>query len=69
MLRAVLRAPQQSVETGKPICATNVPPIFAQQLAANQAQTKVDAARMQLEAKAQNTNYVSDVDMSASSFI
>jgi hypothetical protein len=44
-------------------------PDFTQQLAANQAQAKVDAARMQLEAKAQNTDYVSGIDLSAGSYI
>jgi hypothetical protein len=42
-------------------CAPN----FQEQLAAGQAQAKVDAARAQLAAKAQATDYVSGVDMSA----
>ena len=44
-------------------------PDFTQQLAANQAQVKVDAARAQLQAKAQTMNYVSDVDLSANAYI
>jgi hypothetical protein len=44
-------------------CAPN----FDEQLAANQAQAKVDAARQQLFAKAQTVNYVGDVDMAAGS--
>ena len=46
-------------------CAPN----FAEQLAANQAQAKVDAARQQLEQKAGTINYVADVDMSSGSII
>jgi O-acetyl-ADP-ribose deacetylase (regulator of RNase III) len=44
-------------------------PDFTAQLAASQAQAKADAARQQLEAKAQQTNYVAEVDMSAGSYI
>lgn len=40
-------------------------PDFSTQLAAGQAQAKVDAARQQLEAKAQATPYVADVSMGA----
>jgi hypothetical protein len=46
-------------------CAPN----FTEQLAANQAQAKVDAARQQLEQKAGQTNYVGGVDMSAGSYV
>ena len=44
-------------------------PDFTQQLAASQAQAKVEAARVQLNAKAGTTNYVSDVDMSAGAYV
>lgn len=40
-------------------------PDFAEELAASQAQAKAEAARQQLYEKAQNTDYVSAVDMSA----
>jgi hypothetical protein len=46
-------------------CAPN----FQEQLAAHQAQAKVDAARQQLITKAQGVDYVADVDMSAKSSI
>jgi hypothetical protein len=46
-------------------CAPN----FKEQLAAGQAQAKVNAARAQLEEKASKVNYVADVDMSADSHI
>ena len=46
-------------------CAPN----FGDQLAANQAQAKVDAARQQLDQKAGQTNYVASVDMSAGSIL
>jgi hypothetical protein len=48
---------------------TDCAPDFTQQLAANQAQAKADAARQQLAAKAQATSYVSDVDMSAGAYV
>ena len=48
---------------------TECAPDFTQQLAANQAHAKADAARAQLEAKAGQTNYVSGVDMSADSYV
>jgi hypothetical protein len=44
-------------------------PDFTQQLAANQAQAKMDAARAQLQAKATMTNYVQDVNMSADAYV
>jgi membrane protease subunit (stomatin/prohibitin family) len=44
-------------------------PDFNQQLAANQAQAKAEAARMQLDEKARQTNYVGGVDMSANSYV
>jgi hypothetical protein len=47
----------------------NCAPNFAEQLAANQAQAKAEAARIQLQAKAQSTDYVSQVDMSAGSYV
>jgi hypothetical protein len=46
-------------------CAPN----FTERMAASQAQAKADAARSQLEAKAQATNYVGDVDMSAHAYV
>jgi len=46
-------------------CAPN----FTEQLAASQAQAKVDAARQQLEQKARDTDYASGVDMSAGSYV
>lgn len=44
-------------------------PKFTEQLAANQAQAKVEAARQQLYNKAQQMDYVSNVDMSAGSVL
>lgn len=44
-------------------------PDFKEELAASHAQAKADAARTQLYEKAQQTDYVSDVDMSADSAI
>jgi hypothetical protein len=46
-------------------CAPN----FGEQLAASQAQAKVDAARMQLQEKARDVNYVGAVDMSADTYV
>jgi hypothetical protein len=46
-------------------CAPN----FKEQLAAGQAQAKVNAARAQLEEKASKVNYVGNVDMSADSHV
>ncbi len=40
-------------------------PDFEEELAASQAQAKAEAARQQLYEKAQNTDYVSGIDMSA----
>jgi len=40
-------------------------PDFSEELAASQAQAKADAARQQLHEKAQQTDYVSGIDMSA----
>jgi hypothetical protein len=40
-------------------------PKLAQEMAADQAQAKANAARVQLQAKAAQQNYVADVDMSA----
>jgi hypothetical protein len=48
---------------------TECAPDFTQQLAANQARAKADAARAQLETKASQTNYVSGVDMSADAYV
>ncbi len=46
-------------------CAPN----FQQELAANQAHAKVDAARMQLEQAASKENYVAGIDMSAGAVV
>lgn len=46
-------------------CAPN----FAEEMAAQQAQAKVEAAREQLREKARQTDYVADVDMSAKSVL
>jgi membrane protease subunit (stomatin/prohibitin family) len=54
---------------GQANLCTNCAPDFTQQLAANQAQAKVEAARLQLDAKAGQTNYVSNVDMSADAYV
>lgn len=43
----------------------NCAPDFQEHLAANQAQAKVDAARDQLQVRAQATNYTAGIDMSA----
>ncbi|MFN7921025.1 MAG: zinc ribbon domain-containing protein [Bryobacteraceae bacterium] len=47
----------------------NCAPDFQEQLAANQAQAKADAARQQLYDKAAKTDYVSGVDMGADSYV
>ena len=44
-------------------------PDFDEQLAAAQAQAKADAAREQLQEKARNTDYVSNIDMSAGTYV
>lgn len=44
-------------------------PKFAEELAAAQAQAKVDAARVQLQEKASKTDYASGIDMSAESVL
>jgi hypothetical protein len=50
------------------LCASCAPD-FTSQLAAHQAQAKVDAAREQLQEKARTVDYVSGVDMRADAYV